>query len=341
MRTTEHLAAGIAACAMVLPVAAGLALLLAATPGHARAAQPSEGRVIVLLHTPGGQERMDDLRLALEAHLSEDPAELRLVEVARRAGARAPAELDRLAAEHGATALVWLDDDGVEIFVFVPGQEASPRSREVPDYGEGWASRCEAMAMIVASDLRGEGQPAETTERSWLFGIAPRLGLAVPTSALGPAMLAAIEVDFFLPVMERRVVVMLDLALTRPEHQGAGTDARVGGDYEYSMTALEAKLSIGAVYRFLTRERPIVPFVGLGPAVQVVRTTERTSFDASENSERTFEFGAEVLGGADLRVGPGAVYAELRLVLTTLRQRLTGDTNSGYAGLAVGYRFVF
>jgi hypothetical protein len=345
MRITDQQAAGRDALASSWPAAViSLTLLVVAwiepCPAGAAAA---DGRTVVLLYEARDAERVGELGLALEAHLSDDPVEVQLIERADEAEARQPDALDLIARERDATMLVWLDQDGAELFTYVSGRDAAPRSREVPDYGEGWASRCEAMATIIVSELESEAEaevsPADI--RDWLFGIAPRLGLAIPTSKLGPALIAGLEVDLFLPVLERRLVVALDASVTRPEHQGAGTDPRVGGDYEYTLSVLEAKFGVDLIYRFLARERAIVPFVGGGPVLQLISTSERTSFDGGENLERSVELGGEVLGGADLRFGPGAVFAELRFVLTTLRQRLTGDSNGGGLDMAVGYRFVF
>jgi hypothetical protein len=227
------------------------------------------------------------------------------------------------------------------MLVFAPGRDSSPRARAVPDYGEGWASRCEAMATIVVSELESEHAVDGGDERTWLLGLAPRIGLGIPTSKLGPTVIAGLEVDVFLPVLDRRLLLAAEFSITRPKHEGAGSDPRVGGDYEYTMRVLMHKVAVDLIFRFFERDRRIVPFVGLGPALLVATTVQRSSFDPSENEERSVEFGGEVLGGADLRIGPGALFVELRCALTGLDQRFTGETNGGVLSLSVGYRFVF
>jgi opacity protein-like surface antigen len=177
----------------------------------------------------------------------------------------------------------------------------------------------------------------------WKFGLAPRVGLDLPTSKLKPFVVAALEFDVFLPVLDNRLVLALDFSFTYPREEGSGTDPRIpGGTYDWETKVLELKWALDVIWRFFDDTRPLTPFVGLGPAVQYLRTAQTTSIDgAGENTERSAEFGFEILGGLDWRLGPGYLFGDVRFVLTDLDHRFTGDTNAGNVTICAGYRFVF
>ena len=62
----------------------------------------------------------------------------------------------------------------------------------------------------------------------------------------------------------------------------------------------------------------------------------------SSNTETGVTFGFGLLAGADYKLGPGAVFAELHYHLAPIGFRVTGDVNvGGFLAVGVGYRFRF
>lgn len=175
----------------------------------------------------------------------------------------------------------------------------------------------------------------------WGFGLAPRVGLLIPTSKLKPFVVAALEFDVFFPVLNQRLVAAADFSFTWPRTSGSGTDPRIGGDYDYDVDVLQFKWAVDVLYRFLDNTHDWVPFAGIGGAAQYLKTSQTTSFDDGTNTEKNVEFGFEVLGGLDYRLGPGFLFADVRFVFTDFDQRFAGDINGGAFTLAFGYRFVF
>jgi len=194
----------------------------------------------------------------------------------------------------------------------------------------------------------GGSEPAveaglDTGSGDWKFGLAPRVGLDIPTSKLGPFVAAALEFDVFLPVLDNRLVLALDFSFTYPREGGSGSDPRIpGGTYDWETKVLELKWAIDVIWRFLDDTHALTPYVGLGPVVQYLRTAQTTSIEgAGENTEKSGEFGFEVLGGLDWKLGIGYLFGDVRFVLTDLDHRFTGDTNAGNVTICAGYRFVF
>jgi opacity protein-like surface antigen len=207
-----------------------------------------------------------------------------------------------------------------------------------------------APLAAFAQEEGGDDAPDPAIEASldtgadgWRFGLAPRVGLDIPTSKLGPFVSAALEFDVFLPVLDNRLVLALDFSFTYPREEGSGQDPRVpGGSYDWETKVLEFKWAIDVIWRFLDDTHALTPFVGLGPAVQYLRTAQTTSIDgAGENTEKSAEFGFEVLGGLDWKLGIGYLFGDVRFAFTDLDHRFTGDTNAGNVTICAGYRFVF
>jgi hypothetical protein len=176
---------------------------------------------------------------------------------------------------------------------------------------------------------------------AWSFGVAPTIGLTVPTSDLGAMVVGGLELDFALPVLERRLVLALAATITRPSAEGDGTDPRAGGAYEWDLAVTELKLGLDLVYRFFTAERALVPYLGAGPIVHFLKSAETTTLAPGENTEQGAAFGFEVVGGLDYRLGPGLLLGEVRYVYSKLDHLWTGETNAGNVVVALGYRLVF
>ena len=188
-----------------------------------------------------------------------------------------------------------------------------------------------------ASATAGTPAPA-----AWRFAVTPRFGVTVPTSKLGAFVIGGVQIDYAPAVADHRLLLGLDLSLTRPSHDSTVMDPRIpGGSGSYAIHETEMAIGLTAAYHLLATERSLVPWVGGGPVLQLLKTTETTSLAPGENTATSTELGLEVFGGADLRVGPGFLVGDLRLVYSKLDHGLTGSTNAGKLALEAGYRFVF
>jgi hypothetical protein len=305
-------------------------------------------RTVLVLAGPGESERVDELEHALTAHLIDSGAEPRIATLAR--SPKCPPEPgDTSHEQHLAgdvISLVWLSENGNQICTFTPEIDDRVNARELPDTGEGWASRSDVAASMVYSEIEplvrreGDSGRAASGEPS-RFAVAPRIGFDVPTSDLTPFLVAALELDLFLPVWNRRVALALDLSFTRPSHSGSGSDPRIGGDYRYEVHVLELKAALDIVFRLADKGSTAIPFLGVGAVCQYLLTEQTTTIAAGENTEWSFEPGFEVIAGLDVALGPGYLVFDIRYVFTELDHRFTGDTNAGNATTAVGYRLVF
>ena len=199
-------------------------------------------------------------------------------------------------------------------------------------------------SLLVAMPLLAEADtlaPEAAATNSWSVGVAPRLGATLPTSSLGAMVVGGLAIDVPLPVANRQLVIALDASLTRPGHAGTVMDDRIGGTGTYDVKVTELKLGLDLIYRVFGADRTLIPFVGAGPVLQMLRTTETTSFGPGENTAQSTELGFEVVAGADFRAGPGYVLGELRAVYSSLDHLLTGESNAGNVMASIGYRATF
>lgn len=322
-----------------------LVILYAA--GTVRSDQPHS---VVVLAGSGETQRTDELQQALFAHLIDTGIEPRIITLERRPDC--PPEPGDTSLERRfsgqVVSIVWLSDSGDRFCMLTPEIDSEIRQREITDAGESWASRCEIAASMVLSEVeplvRREGQKdsdQDSQKGSSRFGFAPRVGLSVPTSDLDPFIVAALEIDFFLSVLDQRLALALDTSFTRPGYSGRGVDPRIGGEYTYKLRVFQLKAALDVVLRFASKRSVPIPYLGLGPILHYVRTVQTTSIAAGENTEWSLEPGFEVLVGLDIPIGPGFLLFDFRYVLTDLDHRFTGDSNTGNVTTTTGYRFVF
>ena len=177
---------------------------------------------------------------------------------------------------------------------------------------------------------------------AWKIGAAARIGVAIPTSKLGPMVAGGLEIDLPLPVANHQLVLAFDGTLTRPSHDGSAMDPRVpGGVATYSIHQLEFVAGVMATYRFAPAGKRLVPWLGAGPIVHLLSTRETSSLSPDANTATATKLGAELGGGIDLRAGPGFVVGEARAVYSGLDNLLTGGSNAGNLVVATAYRMVF
>ena len=197
-------------------------------------------------------------------------------------------------------------------------------------------------APAPVQDEPGSIAAAAEASAPWRFGVAPRIGAAVPTSKLGTTLAGGIEVAYLTAAAGHRVVIAVDLSLARPSYSSSVMDPRIpGGTTTY--TIRETELVVGATvgYRLFTPAHAFVPWGAIGPVLHLLRTTEVTMLSPDSNTASSTEVGLELAAGADYRAGPGFLLGGIRLVYSNLDHRLTGDTNAGKLAVELGYRFVF
>lgn len=187
----------------------------------------------------------------------------------------------------------------------------------------------------VAAEATASAQP-----EAWKVGIEPRFGIALPTSKLGTNIGGGLEIDVAV-AMQGKLVVGLDASLTQPSYSSTVMDSRIpGGMTTYDIHQTELLVGATIQYRIPASEK-LVPRVGLGPAVHMLRTNETNGLAPGTNTAQQTKLGLEALAGVDYRLGPGYLAGDLRLIYSGLDTPLTGSSNAGNIGLAVGYRIVF
>ena len=170
--------------------------------------------------------------------------------------------------------------------------------------------------------------------------VEPRVGAIVSTSKLGPYAVGGLAVDHTVAA-EQRLLVGLDLSLTRPSHDGTVMDPRLPMTGTYTLAETEFAIALLASYRFAGADESLVPWIGAGPMLHLLRSTETTNLAPGDNTAQSTKLGVELAGGADFRVGPGFVAGDLRFAYSKLDHQLTGSTNAGKVMIAIGYRFWF
>jgi hypothetical protein len=175
----------------------------------------------------------------------------------------------------------------------------------------------------------------------WTLGIAPRLGLVAPTSKLGLTAIAGVQLDYALPALDHRLLIGVDVSLTRPSHDGSVMDPRLPGTADDTIHETELVIAPLASYRLADARSSLVPWVAAGPMLHLLRSTETTTIAPGDNSAVSSELGVELAGGVDYRVGPGFIAGDVRMAYSKLEHVLTGDTNAGKLAVALAYRLVF
>jgi len=202
-----------------------------------------------------------------------------------------------------------------------------------------------AILIILVSAGTAVAQPAESPEGSttvWTVGVEPRFGVMLPTSKLHAMAVGGVEVDLATPALDHRLGVGIDLALTQPSYDATAMDPRIpGGMTTYKIEQTEMVVGLVGTYRFADASAVLVPHVGAGPVLHLLKTNETTSVAPGENNATQTQLGLELGGGVDYRVGPGYVAGDVRFIYSNLDTPLAGSTNAGSFALALGYRFVF
>jgi hypothetical protein len=177
---------------------------------------------------------------------------------------------------------------------------------------------------------------ATAEAKPWRLGIEPQIGVLVPTSKLHTFVTGGFEIDYAIG----RLTIGAGLALTQPSFTSSVMDPRApNGSTGYTIDQTELVVGLLASYRLSTSR--LVPRIGAGPILHMLRTNETTTIAPGTNTSQQTKLGFQLAGGIDYLAGPGFLAADLRLLYSGLDTMLTGSSNAGSIALLAGYRFVF
>lgn len=161
-------------------------------------------------------------------------------------------------------------------------------------------------------------------------------------SYLGSSYFVELEAGYMLPYLRRLLSLTASVSLSDPGLEGGASDPRVsGGAYTYSAHQLQLQFGLTAWARVSLGR--VVPYVGLGPRLWLVRTASTGQAAAAsflDTSETSSEIGLAVPLGLELILGPGRAFVEGQLHYAPTAQRSSGESSLGAVLLGVGYRLV-
>ena len=172
--------------------------------------------------------------------------------------------------------------------------------------------------------------------------VGARVGGIAPLDGLSPFASFGLEVGAVLPPLHRRLAIVIAADYTQPTATGSAMDPRVaGGTFTWKLTERELGLMAVIMYR-ATQVKRVTPYAGIGPRALFLEST--VGDDGlpviSDTTEVSTKVGVGVPLGAELRLGPGRLTAELLLQYGALDHVATGDSHTGAVSLAVGYRLL-
>lgn len=187
--------------------------------------------------------------------------------------------------------------------------------------------------------------------------VAPHAGVTFPqlTSELQTWPIFGLELgymfDFDVGSMERPLQVGLDVMYTQPSSAGTGDSSNLGGtdgdgaDYSYDLTQQMLILELYGLWRFMPAGDTVSAYGLLGPRAYLMRSIMEARGNGGEsfgtNYETKTQIGLVAGGGVDVALGPGTMFAALEFGWSDLKERITGDSNTGALVLDLGYRLYF
>ncbi len=202
----------------------------------------------------------------------------------------------------------------------------------------------------VAQQSEDAHETAAWSTTGLVIGAKLGAGIGEPLNELGVTFVGELELGYALPLPEpigRSLEVFGAGAYLAPSSEGVSTapDPRLPGDgiLTYEVTQQAAVITLGARYRIPLLDESIAPYGALGGRLYMMRTSVDGEVAAEAfgvNEETNSTFGLHVAAGIDVRLGPGALLAEVQLGYAALDDYVLRDTNFGALVLLVGYRFM-
>ncbi len=191
-----------------------------------------------------------------------------------------------------------------------------------------------AMLLAVAGSARAQEGAAPLPS----FAVGAELGGTVPLSPLGSQFAAGLELGYLLPVLDRRLEVMLAAGWAPP--QRTFTD----GAYRAEVTQHELHFSLGPRWRFLDLGGDFNVSGAAGARLYLLRSVSSgTAGDQKflEYREQSTHLGFFVAAGGEYRLGPGLLFLDLDFAWGPLPHRITGDASTTNLSPTLGYRLMF
>ncbi len=206
-----------------------------------------------------------------------------------------------------------------------------------------------ALILLLAPRARADRGMSTTREQPEKDRGGAILGAQVgalfgqPFSPLGTSYFVEVEAGYLLPYLHRLFAVTATCAFSAPGTDGSGADPRLpGGGYSYSITQQQLMFGLNVMAKIPLGR--VVPYVGVGPRLFLVRTISSGSTSGGaaipESSETSTEAGVGVPVGVDVLLGPGRLFVEMQLLYAATAQRSTGSAALGSLVLGLGYRLV-
>lgn len=203
-----------------------------------------------------------------------------------------------------------------------------------------------ATTAARAEDVPPPGTEAEGHPHRGQSGVllGAKVGGVLPFTGLNPNARVGVEAGYVFPWLEGSFAAALDVDFAAPKSSGSSSgDPRVpNGSYDWHLTEQELAFMPVVMYR-LTSLGSVVPYIGIGPRIYLLRSTVRGSSggaEIAETTEQSTKVGLGIPAGAELRLGPGSAFAELLFEYAKLDHTATGPANTGGLNLLLGYRFV-
>lgn len=193
------------------------------------------------------------------------------------------------------------------------------------------------LALLVLTQAPAT-PPAEPSSEGDSILLAPKVGFFKSTTPLGGAPFFALEAGYVTPLLDRRLAIVAEVNFHQPKTSGTLSDPNLTlGEQEYRLTEREIAILLSAVYRFEGALGSITPYVGAGPGLYLHQATAQ-AFGAN-TVEKEGTLGFQLLGGAELRLGPGGLFLEAHYHFTKVGFLTTGNVNvGGFLAAGLGYR---
>jgi hypothetical protein len=194
-----------------------------------------------------------------------------------------------------------------------------------------------ALPVLALLVLTQAPAPAEPSEEGDSILLAPKAGFFKTPTPLGGAPYFALEVGSVTPLLQRRLALVVEAGFHQPKRSGTINDRQLTrGEQEYRLTEREIALMLSAVYRFEGALGSVTPYAGGGPGLYLHQATTQGFGATTVEKEGTLGF--QLLGGAELRLGPGGLFLEAHYHFTRVDFVSTGSGNVGGFLAGLGYR---
>jgi hypothetical protein len=156
--------------------------------------------------------------------------------------------------------------------------------------------------------LAAFGGTARAEKGEFLIGLKGGGVFPQPFSKLDTSYLLDFEIGSTLPVLQRRLTLLLDIGLTQPTADGSSSDPRLGmSGASYTWHLDQRELIAGASLVYRQPGQRWNPFVGIGPRLFFLESTvsgQAGMTPIASSNELSVKVGVGVPFGIEIRAGP-------------------------------------